>query len=808
LKLLKNKCFILVFFLAAGLLSGCGGGGSGGGGTTAVSCTSYTPMSANGKYKISVKEAGIYLISPPTVKTFCLDASNVNFTSFKLQNFDPGTKTFFDVPISYDLAGNIEFYGVGVSRNDYTAPNADYTETNIYWLVPVPATSTVFQMTPKPSVTGTSTLSPMTTSHLEQNNIWWDSMTGGLGYDHWFWEGVKTTSVYNFSVQNYDNPLNDSSKIFVYLHAQGLSSHSLTIDTNTATFSPYPVSWNSSSRYLFSTNLLGLTNGLASSLQITNNCAPSTYSSGPCFPTGEVVYFNWLELEYPAKALNDQLIFHGNFATTGSGSYSFTVNGFSQNTIELFDISDPKTPWKFDSSITVVPNGGGYQINFGDNLTLGVPSGNYIVLTPAQRKTPAGIVPVTTQDLTSAVLYPGPYDYVMITHETLNTGIQPLATYRRGQGFKVIRVNIGDVYDSYSGGMFTPQAIQDFLKDVHSRWSATYALLVGDASVDYKNYLGYGQENLVPTYLEDYSYGTNLGGQIPSDFWFVPTAGSQNVPRMAIGRLPAKNITELNTMVSKIINYETVNKPVSPQTWNYILSFVAGSGFDSDSENLVSMINSATSSFSYSFNEKRYYSDYFETPPFPYSSSYYYSSNLESNIINDINNGSLITNYFGHGSIGFWGDCNPSIGCPNLFFNSSDVANLNNSTMLTFLVTLDCLNAYFAGYGEGSPNIPFSISETAVKSSGGAVASFSPTGQGYDINHNALAQVLYPVILTTKPAPPCGPPGSGCTNPPPQNTIGAEIQTAETTYLINTNDTVTVSMFVLLGDPATQLWVP
>lgn len=750
-------------------------------------------MTASGKYKINVKESGIYLISPGTLKTFCLDSSTLpNLLGFKLQNFDPNpnVKTF-DIPISYDPAGNIEFYGVGVNRNDYTAPNADYTETNVYWLVP--ATTTVFQMTTKSSVTGTSTLAPMSTFHLEQNNIWWDSMFGGtaLGYDHWFWDkvpGNPSRQPYNFMINNYDSGFPDSLKFSAYLQSPASSSaHQIGSVLLNGVPSP-SASWSGTDPFIYSTSMPpGVTNGVINEFQfqVTSSL--------------DFVYFNWLEIEFPGKALNDSLIFHGNFSTTQA--YSFSVNGFSQNTIELFDISDPKNPWKFDNTIRIVPNGTGYQLAFGDQLTLGNRD-TYIALTPAQRKAPAGIVPVTSQDLTKI---PGSYDYVMIAHESLNSGIQTLATYRSAQ-FMVIAVNIGDVYDSYSGGIFTPQAIKDFLEDVNTRWKATYVLLVGDASVDYKNYLGYGQENLVPTYLTDYFFG-----QTPSDFWFVPKLGTQNVPQMAIGRLPAKNLTELSVMVNKIKNYDI--PPATP--WNYNLSFVAADTFAFDSETLVATM-ATTPGISPSLAFHGYY---FSTTSTSTSTTLYtsYSNTLNSYIVNSVlNNGSLITNYFGHGSVGLW--ANGSLGqLTGTFFQSSDLVNLANSAKLTFLVTLDCLNGYFAGYGEGQPipNIqpvqynPYSIAEMAVKSSGGAVASFSPTGQGFTTSHLALAQILYPLILTAKTALP-PPPGNTSLGTLPPNSIGYEIRIAETNYLLAnaSNALETVSIFVLLGDPATQLWVP
>jgi hypothetical protein len=306
-------------------------------------------------------------------------------------------------------------------------------------------------------------------------------------------------------------------------------------------------------------------------------------------------------------------------------------------------------------------------------------------------------------------------------------------------------------------------------------------LLVGDASVDYKNYLGYGQENFVPTYVMEYSFG-----QTPSDYWYVQ--GPTNLPIMAIGRLPGKTGTEVDTMVNKIKSYEINAPPKLSPTWNKNAVFVAaddyisGNVFEPDSNLLISGFSSTSIMITTIYDSVT-------------------GSNTNGQIIYNLNNtGALITNYMGHGSVGVWGNGDNGF-LSSIFFQSSDAYNyLTNINQLTFLVTLDCLNGYFAGYGEGLPNSytgqnnPLSLAESFLKSStGGAVAAFSPTGQGYTIKHVGLAQELYKQIL----APP---------NPPP---LGLEIKKAETNVILNnSSDLETVSIFVLLGDPATQLALP
>ncbi|MBI1745553.1 MAG: hypothetical protein HYR55_03085 [Acidobacteria bacterium] len=770
------------------MIYGCGGGSKG---TPAVvpppppppqACTSLTTLTSSSRLKISVQVNGIYVITPDSLKQSCFDPSGISLQNFALQNFDPNTNTkqFIPIPVHFDLQGNLEFYGVGVNRNDYTSPNADYTENNVYWLVPA-ATTPQILMSSKTASTGGTPISPMTTLHQEKNNLYTPDMINGAGYDHWFWDQllpsggslVYPSPIYQFTVNNYDSQYPDTPSLTIYFQSLVSTPHNVSVISPALANST--VAWNTTTQYRFSSSFsASLSNGV-NALQLTDN--------------GDKVYLNWFELEYPAKAYNDQLTFHGNVSTTQP--YSFSINGFSQqNSIELFDISNPQSPLIISNYSIAPVSGGGYQMTFSDNLTAQT-SNSYIALTPAQRITPGqgSIVLVNSADLKGIT---GGYNYLVISHENFLTNIQPLVNYRMttGGSYSVYVAKIGDVYDSYSGGIFTPQAIKDFISDVYSRWPLQYVLLVGDASVDYKNYLnvfGYNQDNYIPTFLQDYFYG-----QTPSDYWFVPQRGSPfSWPLIAIGRFPAKTGTEVDTMVNKVINYK---KPTSV-AWNKNALFVAADTFDTNSENLINNIGNT-------LNLNMFRNYYSTTAASTLSITYFSDSNLmASSIINNINSGAVITNYVGHGSVEIWGNgANQSI--TNPFFNSSYAKNLNNSNQLTFLITLDCLNGYFAGFGEGlynpiyGRNNPYSLSEVILNStSGGAIASFSPTGQGYTSNHITLATALYQSLLV---------------NSPPS--VGQAIQQAERTVLLSgsasSQDFETVQIFVLLGDPATQLAVP
>ena len=62
------------------------------------------------------------------------------------------------------------------------------------------------------------------------------------------------------------------------------------------------------------------------------------------------------------------------------------------------------------------------------------------------------------------------------------------------------------------------------------------------------------------------------------------------------------------------------------------------------------------------------------------------AGNPTTAITNAFNNGSLLTNYVGHGSVEIWS---------SYVFDSNMAAALTNGDKLPFVVTMNCLNGYF-----------------------------------------------------------------------------------------------------------------
>jgi hypothetical protein len=276
----------------------------------------------------------------------------------------------------------------------------------------------------------------------------------------------------------------------------------------------------------------------------------------------------------------------------------------------------------------------------------------------------------------------------------------------------VFVANVEDVYDEFSCGTHTPQAIKDFLSLTRSGWSKApaYLMLVGDASYDPRDYLARGKWDLVPSKTVDTFYMETSSDDSLADF------NNDGVPEISVGRLPARSVAEANLIVSKIVNFSPANIPQSAM-------MVADKPIDYDfeyfSEQLIPLLP-GTMSIQRVYRAKQ-----------PSDAA------TRTEIINKFNAGQVLVNYSGHGNIDIWGGS---------VFTSSDALALTNGNRLPFAVVMDCLNGFFADPAlEG-------LAESLLKApNGGAVASFASSGLTIADPQHAMGKKMFQLLYTGAP---------------------------------------------------------
>ena len=252
---------------------------------------------------------------------------------------------------------------------------------------------------------------------------------------------------------------------------------------------------------------------------------------------------------------------------------------------------------------------------------------------------------------------------------------------------------------------------------------------------------------------------------------------NDGVADLYVGRLPASSVPHAEAMVAKIIAYETAP---NTKTWEKNVMLVADDAdeetewiFESISDEAADLIPEGMTTV------EAYLGWHYDGIAAP----------LTDAIKTNLNAGSLVLNYVGHGSWQVW--ANEGIfehGDPRWF--RQDVDELRNGATLPFIVNMACLTGYFADPESfGYP----SLTETLMRSEEkGAVAAFMPTGMTSPTDQRILSAALFEAIFTKD-----------------IRTLGPAVSMAKQTLLANGVEyEETSETFLLFGDPAMRLKIP
>lgn len=727
-------------------------------------------VNADGMYKISC--AQLYAqgaspaLNPSTIKVYKkYDQTNELAIDQVWQNGD-----------SCDNDHYIVFWG--------QALDTKYTDTNAYWLTYGGANGKRIT-TREGSGSGTAATAYTHTVHLEENLYYFSMIPHLEGVEHWYWSILSSAwQPFTFTVSSLVTTLPYSATLDFRLAAYTTGAHRTQIRINGHTTPITEVVWSGE----------GSMTGTVP-FPMTDLVDGDNYAHVAEVEAGSVVVVDSFDAAYTRAfvAITDTL----RFDQPATGAFQYTITNFTTSTIQGFDITDPFNVVRITS-----PNifsSGSYAYQFADNQAS---PREYIVLTTTQYKTPVSITRDTAGDLKNTA---NAADYIIIAPDSFVTSTQSLATFRQSQGLRVKIVGAQDVYDEFNDGVLDPQALRDFLAYAYSYWSApapAMVLLVGDAHFDPRGYC------LTPGKCPQ-----SGGITTPPNSIFIPAAlrivdasryesaddnffvafndGSGDFfPQMALGRLPANSTTEVEAMVNKILTYEQ-SPPTG--TWRGRVSFVSDNAYNADGSadgggNFWAYSDAVAANPYYlptNYQVNRVYYNPCDPNTYPQCAlpyPYYTTEGATHDAVLDaINQGSVIVNYVGHGSITQWAHALLAI---------ADVDTLSNGYKLPFMVDMTCDTGYFI-----YPDLAFpGLGEKNVRrASNGALAAWAATGWGYADDHDFLNRGLFESIFHNGerrigPATIAGKAFLWASySPPSDRQIDA------------------MKMFTLLGDPASRL---
>lgn len=403
------------------------------------------------------------------------------------------------------------------------------------------------------------------------------------------------------------------------------------------------------------------------------------------------------------RAENDAL----NFTSNNTGAVN--IEGFSSSKIRVLDITDPTNVQEIIPQVTA--QGTSYMVTVQPDPNHPNAPRNLLAFASNQYEHPSAVTfnfPSYWSQNNHSV------DFLIITNHLFHTSVKPLALARRNQGLSVGIADVEDIFDEFSYGAHSPQAIKDFLSWASTHWqhAPQFVLLVGDGSYDPRDYQGKGQFDLVPTKMVDTRYM-----ETADDDWYADF-DNDGIPKMAVGRLPVRTIQEADTVISKLINYHPssngvllISDKIGPDGYN----------FESNSNDLKPLIPNIVGVQSIVRHDED-------------------SNTLKAQIISSLNQGPLIANYAGHGTYNKWtGDG---------VLSTTDASSLANSGKASLFVTMTCMNGYYVDTTTDS------LAEALLKTeNGGAIAVWAssgitlPTGQA-EINQRLYQQLFGEQSLT------------------------------------------------------------
>jgi Peptidase family C25 len=623
---------------------------------TAAQLAAQSGIAAREAIKLSIKREGWYRVTQTELIAAGLDQS---LDPRMLQLYVDGQELPFVIKGEedghFDPLDAVEFYGIGLD----TAA----TDTRVYWLAAGSEPGRRIQQVKGKGARAAPASSPYTVERKDRT-IYFSGLRNGDQENFFGAVIVRNPVDQMITVRHLDKVAAGDATVEVALQGVTAAPHRVSVELNGNAVGELSFAGQAEGVATFSLSQAVLKEG--------QNVVRLT----PLGTESDVSLVDYIRITYPHTFTADDNALRFNL----SSKRQVTIDGFSGPAIRVLDITDPNEIRQV--SARVQQQGEGYSV------TVSAPkSGERTLwaLADGQAAQVAGITsnrPSNLRDAERAA------DFVIISHRDFLESVKPLQSLRESQGLSVSVVDVEDVYDEFGYGDKSPQAIKDFLAFARTNWRTPprFALFVGDASLDPRNYMGRGDYDFVPARLID-----TLLMETVSDEWLADFDGD-GLAEMALGRLPVRTGVEASRIIDKIVNYES-----APRTRDILLVSDLNDGIDFQSERdevrtlvpadvNVSLIDRGALG----------------------------TTAAKSRLIESLNRGPGIVSYFGHGNIDQWrGD----------LLTSGDAAALANGEMRPVVLAITCLNGYF------QDPVLESLAESLIKAErGGAVAVWASSG--------------------------------------------------------------------------------
>lgn len=492
-------------------------------------------------------------------------------------------------------------------------------------------------------------------------------------------------------------------------------------------------------------------------LTITYN-APESQAEGYL----DFLQFNTLS---PIRFQGQELIFHNLDLGEEGESRTMSLSATGEFPT-VWDVTDPLHPINMG-------NIGSWTAETGTART-------FAAFLPQQARSPYQIKPFQEQDLHGAEIP----ELAIVSHHDLMGEAQRLADLHRIlDGMEAVAIEDQAVYDEFSGGMQDPIALRHLMRNYYKRWlddttqqRPRYLLIMGQGTYDNKNILGQNG-TWTATYESPESLGDE-GSSFCSDdmaaYLDDNEQGSLSESMdIAVGRIPARSAAQARHVVDKIERYMTrsdlTDQSGTKGDWRNVVTLLSDDnddpnagdgGFAPSAEDVAQHIKARYPHY----NINRIYADAFVQQSSAIGSFY---PDVNNALTKQINYGTLLLNYIGHGSERYIGT--------ERYMEMSDIESYENENRPTFFVTSTCSFGHY-----DNPQQACGAEEFLMARGGGVgvISASRPITHRMAFNTELCLQSLDPA-----------------------NTIGDALRIAK-------NKIYSSHSITLFGDPALKLSIP
>jgi uncharacterized repeat protein (TIGR01451 family) len=587
--------------------------------------------------KISVEAEGWYSVSGAQLAAAGFDAGDSRTLQLYAEGVEQPMQIISKQNGRFGPNDSIAFYGTGI--------DTPFSGTRVYWLINgsqagkrIPASS---------AGSGSANVSSFSDAvTLEQRTTYVAALLNGVNNDNFFGAVVNSEPVDQLlAVSLLDTASSIPMELDVTLQgATDGQPHSVSVVLNGASLGTMSFSNQSNTTNTFSVapgTVQNGTNTVTLAALEGDNDISLVQSITLHYPHSYAADSNWLRASAP-----------------GGSRVQFT--GFSNSQIQVFDITNPLAIQQLSGPVSFE--------NTGSAITISVPGSaaaaphTLLAFSADQIAAPSGLLFHAASSLSQQRQGA---EIVIITHPDFQSTLAPLVALRKSQNSSVAVVTTDQLYDAYNYGERSPFALRAYLQAASTGWreKPQSLLLLGEASFDPRNYLGFGDFDFVPTRLIETAAFKTASDDWLSDF---AESGFATIPT---GRIPARTPADASLVISKIVNYESGD---SNGPWTHQALVIADQNVGVD---FTSEANSASLILPASLTQTKILADGLDP------------ATASQEIIAAINSGALLVNYTGHGSEQQWS-------FSDLLDNTSAAALTNGNRLPVFLI-MDCLNGFF-----------------------------------------------------------------------------------------------------------------